>query len=98
MYKKNLAYLAMVSLKYFFNMDHELVAQMFIIMLLGISCFRYSVLIMVNTFVSLMQHTKGHIMMLKGYLKRGEGEKIPITADVPFKAELKFRNRFEWHF
>ncbi|HXS37657.1 MAG TPA: hypothetical protein VN721_13215 [Flavipsychrobacter sp.] len=84
-------------------MDHELVTQMFMIMLLGLSNSKCLIQIIADNVNSLVHRLKGHIMVLTGHLinnqlRSEEIKRYTITLDVPFKNEPKQRNRFDWHF
>ena len=54
MYKRQIAYLAMIGIKFFFNLEHELSEQIFIISLLFLVCFKqviFEVLQKINFFL-----------------------------------------------
>lgn len=69
MYRKQIVYVAMVSMKFFFNLDHYIVDQIFLIAFLSIASFKSVIGQVVKQMAEQLHRMKGYVIALKNHLQ-----------------------------
>jgi len=69
MYRKQIVYVAMVSMKFFFNLDHYIVDQIFLIAFLSIASFKSIIGQVVKQMAEQLHRMKGYVIALKNHLQ-----------------------------
>ncbi|MBS1688846.1 MAG: hypothetical protein JSS96_08995 [Bacteroidetes bacterium] len=69
MYRKQIVYVAMVSMKFFFNLDHYIVDQIFLIAFLSVASFKNIIGQFVKHTIEQMHRVKGYVIVLKNHLQ-----------------------------
>lgn len=69
MYRKQIAYVAMVSMKFFFNLDHYIVDHIFLVAFLSIICFKIIITQFFQQILEQWHRAKGYLTALKEHLQ-----------------------------
>jgi len=93
MFKKQIVYMMMVSMKFFFNLDHYIVDQMILIAFLSVAILRNVLAQFVRQTVMDMHKLKEDLMIIKQHLQQHLGHNTD-----EHKYGMLHLDRFKQHF